>query len=570
MEKFDQNKEISLQQLLISIKLALLFFSVIAFSQHYFKNKEILDLLSNGSKTIFIFVLIIIVIYGVVFFSNKVDPDKQLGLFKYGELAFFVVLSFLTVFYTGAFASNFKPLFLCVILLATIGHGLTIGMVIAGILSLGLLSMDLIMVPNQTVNLYFEYDLVLSSIFLLVTFTVGYYAKLENDHIEELRDLANEDALTGLFNHRYFYANLYQEIDEAKKNGVSVSLFFLDIDDFKIYNDLYGHTVGDRALKKMAKIIMDFAGTEFVACRYGGEEFAILLYNTEEKQAMESANKLCSIIEQAVFDGQEYLPGQNLTVSVGVSEYPNKAKDANDLVSQADQALYRAKFFRKNRVESYASILDNLKNSLSEEDETIITTLRTLISVINSRDKHTYEHVERVAEYASWMAEELNLPKHLKQTLVYGAYMHDIGKINTPKEVLLKSEKLTEEEWKELQQHPIQGVEIIEHVDVIKDVQPLILQHHEYYNGKGYPYGLAGNQIAYTSRILSVVDAFDAMTSLRPYQRKRSVEEACEELIRCRGTQFDPNVVDVFIGIVIKKFNIELNVINSGLSDSNG
>ena len=557
LEKFDQNREIRLNQLLMIIKLSLLFFSVIAFSQHYFKNRNILDLLSNGSTTICIFVMIIIVIYGVVILSNKVDLGKQSVIYTYGELVCFGVLSFLIVFYTGAFDSNFKPLLLCVILLATIGHGLTIGMVTSLTLSLGLLIMDLLMAPSQPVNLYFEYDLILSSIFLLVTFTVGYYAKMEKEHIEELRNLANVDALTGLFNHRYFYATLSKLMDEAKNNDCPVSLLFLDIDDFKIYNDLYGHTSGDDALKRISQIIMNNLGTEFVACRYGGEEFAILMYNIEEKDAMEYAGDLCAKIASEIFYGQEYLPTQNLTVSVGVSEYPEKAKDAKELVAQADEALYRAKFFRKNRVESYTSILDNLRSSLSEQDETIITTLRTLISVINSRDKYTYEHVERVAEYAGWMADELDFSKELRQTLIYGAYLHDIAKINMPKEVLLKSEKLTKQEWDELKCHPAQGVEIIEHVEIMKDVQPLILQHHEQYNGKGYPKGLKNQEISYLSRILSVIDAFDAMTSMRPYQKKRTIEEACEELIKCRGTQFDPKVVDVFIGIVMKKFDVD-------------
>ena len=561
MEKFDQNKEIRLNQLLIIIKLSLLFFLAIAFSQHYFKNKNILDLLSNGFATIFIFAAIIVVIYSTVILSNKIDPDKQSIKLIYGELVCFGVLSFLTVFYTGAFESNFKPLLLCAILLATIGQGLTIGLITSLTLSLGLLIMDLVMAPSQPVNLYFEYDLILASIFLLVTFTAGYYAKMEKEHIEELCDLVNIDVLTGLFNHRYFYADLSNKMEEAKANNAPVSLLFMDIDDFKVYNDLHGHTSGDDALRRISNIITDNLGIEFVVCRYGGEEFAILMYNTEEPEAMKVAAILCDKIADEPFYGQEYLPTENLTVSVGVSEYPGKAKDSNELVAQADEALYRAKFFRKNRVESYTSILDNLKSSLSEQDETIITTLRTLIAVINSRDKYTYEHVERVAEYAGWIANELDFSKELRQTLIYGGYLHDVGKINTNKEVLLKTGKLNDEEWKELKCHPLQGVKIIDHIEIIKDVQPLILQHHEQYNGKGYPKGLKGQEIAYLARILSVIDAFDAMTSIRPYQKKKTVEEACNELLRCKGTQFDPNVVDVFIGIIIKKFSIDLKTL---------
>lgn len=245
---------------------------------------------------------------------------------------------------------------------------------------------------------------------------------MEKEHIDELRDLVNIDALTGLFNHRYFYADLSNKMEKAKANNAPVSLLFMDIDDFKVYNDLYGHTSGDDVLRRISNIITDNLGTEFVACRYGGEEFAILMYNTEEPEAMKVAANLCDKIADEPFYGQEYLPTENLTVSVGVSEYPGKAKDSNELVVQAE--------------------LDNLKSSLSEQDETIITTLRTLIAVINSRDKYTYEHVERVAEYAGWIANELDFSKEIRQTLIYGGYLHDVGKINTNKEVLLKTRKI--------------------------------------------------------------------------------------------------------------------------------
>lgn len=556
MENLDQNREIRLEQLLVIIKLSILFFSAIACFQHYFDGKNITDLLAGNNLTFIVFLIVLMIIYLALTLSNFIESVKQSGPFKYGELIFFGLLAFLTVFFTGAIDSNFKPLMLCVILLATIGQGLIIGMITSFALSGSLLIMDLLMSQNQVVNLYFEYDLILASIFLLVTFTVGYYAKMENEHIKELRDLANIDSLTGLFNHRYFYANLDMQIKEAETKENSVSLLFLDIDDFKIYNNLYGHACGDEALKKLAQIITGNLDNRHIACRYGGEEFSILMGGSDEKTAIEYAQNLREQIEETVFYGEAYMPEGKLTMSVGISEYPHKAKNGKDLVTQADEALYRAKFFRKNRVESYVSILDNLKDSLSGEDESIITTLRTLISVINSRDKWTYEHVERVAEYAGWMADKLGFTKESRQTLVYGAYMHDIGKINTPKEVLIKSDKLTLEEWEELKRHPIQGVEIIEHVDVIKDVQGLILQHHEHYNGDGYPHGLKGNEISFMSRILSVVDAFDAMTSIRPYQKKKTIEEACEELIRCRGTQFDPILVDSFVEIVTEKFNL--------------
>ncbi len=557
MEKIDENRESRRQQLLVSIKLSILVFSAIAFFQHYFKGKNVLDLLSNGSWTVCVVILVLVSIYLALLFFNAKALVKQSRFFVLAELVFLGLFSFVAIFFTGAIDSNFKSLLLCVILLATISQGLNIGMITAVILSGSLLGMDLIMMsPNQSVNLNFEYDLILTSIFMLVAFSVGYYVTMENEYSEELRNLVNMDALTSLYNHRYFHSILKERIQETDKKQASLSLLLLDIDDFKIYNNLYGHSDGDKALKKIAAIISTSLENKNIACRYGGEKFAVLMEDTEEGTAIDYAQRLRDKIAKTVFYGQEYLPEETLTISVGISEYPHKAKNENEIINQADEALYRAKFFRKNRVESYVSILDNLKDSLSEEDESIITTLRTLIAVINSRDKWTYEHVIRVAEYSGWMADRLNFSAESRQTLLYGAYMHDIGKINTPKEVLIKSDKLTAAEWEELKCHPIQGVEIIEHVDVIKDVQELILQHHEHYNGAGYPYGLKGNQIAFKSRVLSIADAFDAMTSQRPYQNKKTIEAACEELVRCKGTQFDPQLVDIFVDIVVEKFNL--------------
>ena len=137
-----------------------------------------------------------------------------------------------------------------------------------------------------------------------------------------------------------------------------------------------------------------------------------------------------------------------------------------------------------------------------------------------------------------------------KRTLMYGAYMHDIGKINIDKNVLMKTGKLTDEEWAALKRHPVDGANVIQNIDSLKSVMPLILQHHERYDGRGYPYGLKGEEIDPLARILSVADSFDAMTSNRPYQPRKTYEEAYAELRRCAGTQFDPEIAISFIHII--------------------
>lgn len=175
-----------------------------------------------------------------------------------------------------------------------------------------------------------------------------------------------------------------------------------------------------------------------------------------------------------------------------------------------------------------------------------------MISVINAKDRYTYGHVERVVVYSRMIADKLKLSKREKEILIYGAYMHDIGKININKEVLMKKMRLTDEEWELLKQHPANGVEIIKSVDSLKDIIPLIISHHERYDGNGYPNKLKGKEIPYLARILTVVDSFDAMTSNRPYNTRKTYEEAAEELEKCSGTQFDPEISAAFIEIVRK------------------
>jgi len=294
--------------------------------------------------------------------------------------------------------------------------------------------------------------------------------------------------------------------------------------------------------------------------RYGGEEFAIILPNTSEVDSIKFAEKLRSNIEKTYFRGEENQPNGKLTVSIGISSYPDKAKNEIELFKSAYDALYRAKFFEKNRVETYTSILDELKIDIEDEHIDIITSIKTLISVINAKDKYTYGHVERVVTYSRLLADKLELNEKDKKDLIFGAYMHDIGKINIPKEILNKNMPLTSEEWEIMKQHSMNGVEIIKSVDSLEEIIPLILHHHERFDGKGYPGNLEGNDIPYLARMLTVADCFDAMTSSRPYNTRKTYKEAVVELKRCSGTQFDKEIADAFIEVIMESKDIFGNI----------
>jgi diguanylate cyclase (GGDEF)-like protein/putative nucleotidyltransferase with HDIG domain len=413
-----------------------------------------------------------------------------------------------------------------------------------------ILGMDLIMVSNIVVNPYFEDDLILCGVFVLTAWPLGYYVKIEREHIKELENMVHKDGLTGVYNHRFFCDALKQQVLYSEKQQQSISMLFIDIDYFKEYNDLYGHQKGDEALRVIGDLLNSSIKQGQIVARYGGEEFAMILPNTEEKEAIRIAEQIRSTIEKTYFSGQENQPNGNLTVSLGISTYPNKAKSDLDLIKSADDALYRAKFFNRNRVEIYSSILDDLKKEIDEKDVELITSIKTLISIINAKDRYTYAHTEKVVIYSRLLAEQLKLSEKDKKTLIYGAYMHDIGKINISKDILNKKMPLTEEEWSILKDHPVEGVEIIRPVISLQHIIPLIAHHHERYDGNGYPNGLKGDEIPFLARVLTVVDSFDAMTSNRPYNKRKSYEEGIEELRRCSGVQFDPMIAHSFIEVI--------------------
>jgi diguanylate cyclase (GGDEF)-like protein len=553
MDKVETNSPKQINDILSVVKLSSLLFSGIGFFEYFFSsNNTVLE----PSNTIFnelpiIAVLILILIYCIWAFSTiKKVSCKILHSIQLVENFIIVLIFFIVIVMTGANESKFKFLFLFIIITTTIQSGKKHGLLVAYISSFGILVMDLIYLAGSSINEYFQNDLIIAGVFIVTAWTLGYYVKIANDHIEELKSLANEDGLTGVYNHRFFHDTLREKIISCEKEKVPVSVIFIDIDYFKHYNDLYGHQRGDEVLRLIGSLLKNIVRKEDIVARYGGEEFSIILPNTFEKDAILVAEAIRKNVEETYFEGEENQPNGKLTVSIGISVYPEKAKDDVELIKSADDALYRAKFFNKNRVETYTSILDELKKDIDEEHIDLITSIKTLISVINAKDKYTYGHVERVVVYCRLLADKLKLSEEDKKTLIYGAYMHDIGKINIAQDILMKKMPLTNEEWETLKLHPANGVEIIKPVKSLDNIIPLILYHHERYDGRGYPGNLKERDIPYLVRMLTVVDSFDAMTSNRPYNKRKTYEEAIDELKKCSGGQFDPAIADAFIEVI--------------------
>ena len=512
--------------------------------------------LKNYNEYVFFSIplIIIILIYCIWSFSNK--KRKYSNIFNNFEIVLFISMFSLITLICGINQSQYKVLYLFIIITTTIQFGMKSGIIVSIISSFIILVMDLIFISTSEISAYFQDDLLLAGIFFLTALPLGFYVKIEKQHIEKLENMINIDGLTELYNHRYFCDSLAEKIKIGEKENNPVSMIFIDIDYFKNYNDIYGHQKGDYVLKKIGKIIKSSIGNEHIPARYGGEEFAIILPDTTEGMAVNIAESLRKKIENTYFEGEENQPNGKLTASMGVSVYPDKAGSDIELIKSADDALYRAKFFYKNRVEAYISILDEIKSNIDEEDIELVTSIKTLISVINAKDRYTYGHVERVVVYGRMLAESLGLNESDKNILIYGAYMHDIGKINISKDVLIKKMKLTHDEWEVLKQHPANGVEIIKSVKSLNMIIPLIISHHEKYDGTGYPNNLKGDEIPYLARVLTVIDSFEAMTSNRPYNKRKTYKEAIEELQRCSGTHFDPEIVKVFIKALKTNYNI--------------
>ncbi|WP_049752094.1 bifunctional diguanylate cyclase/phosphohydrolase [Carboxydothermus hydrogenoformans] len=366
--------------------------------------------------------------------------------------------------------------------------------------------------------------------------------------IAELEGMVVKDPLTKLYNYSYLMEQLEVSLKFAEKYGNKIALILLDLDEFGRYNDAFGIKAGDELLCVIAEKLNEIKPLRAFLARLGGDEFAFLIpdYNNIE-EAFSFAEKVQKLLSEIDFPGREVFPKGVIAASLGIAFYPENGKTAEELMNKAKDALYQAKQFGKNITKSYFSVLEELSRKSGVVNEEIIVSLKTIISIINSRDKYTYGHTERVAEYAEALALELGLPPEKVEEIKLGAFFHDVGKIEIPGEVLRKKTPLTGEEWELLKQHPVFGVELIQPLKIYDKYLPYILYHHERYDGKGYPYGLKGEEIPLGVRILTLADSFDAMTTDRPYKKGKTLDEAIEELQRCAGTQFDPELTKVFV-----------------------
>jgi len=541
------DNESQINQILNIEKLLSIAFPTVAFLNYYSARNP--DQSLTRCLLISSLLIVILLIYALwTFLQSRVSRIAKQVL----DVLIPSLVTIVVIMFTGAASSNYKFLFLFVIIASAIECSKNAAMGISVFVAFLVLAINLIFPENNGEHVSFESDLILAFVFFIISWTISYYVEFRQKIINSLRDKSNIDGLTGLKNHRYFYDILEKLIrdTESSDRKTSLSLLFMDIDDFKIYNDLYGHQKGDEALRIVSKLISDAIQEPAIAARYGGEEFAVLLPDVTEEEALEKAQEIRNSVQKYVFSGEEALPRKSLTISIGVSSYPNQSASGAELVKNADEACYRAKFLYKNRVETYYSALNDFKNIKCMTDSDTIASIKTLLAVIDAKDRYTFGHVERVVFYCTLFAQKMNFSEENKHKLIYSAYLHDIGKINISKEILLKTDPLTDEERNVLKSHPEKAEEVLCNIPALKQLIPIVLQHHEKYDGTGYPKGLKGEEIEYLARVLCVIDSFDAMTSTRPYQRKKTFKQASDELKRCSGTQFDAVIAGQFIDAI--------------------
>jgi diguanylate cyclase (GGDEF)-like protein len=356
--------------------------------------------------------------------------------------------------------------------------------------------------------------------------------------------LALTDPLTGLGNHRHFHERLQRELTTAQELRASVSLCFLDVDDFKQINDRYGHPAGDRVLSQVAGRLRQ--GGE--AFRLGGDEFAILMPGATESAAQDAAH---SIVDRIGELDLGHVGG--ITVSAGVATYPRHGADRDSLIRLADGALYWAKEHGKNRVR--VSRPDGIEPEeigrleASGDRAARFRAAGTLARAVDTRDAYTGSHSDRVSELCARIAERMGLSRHEVELARLAGSLHDLGKLAIPEEILRKPANLSGSERLVVERHPQIGYRMLESLGV-DPVAEWVLHHHERWDGTGYPNRVAGERIPLGARIVFVADAFDAMTSDRTYRRPMAREDAIAEVERCAGTQFDPEVVQAFLAAV--------------------
>jgi diguanylate cyclase (GGDEF)-like protein/putative nucleotidyltransferase with HDIG domain len=411
---------------------------------------------------------------------------------------------------------------------------------------------------------------------------------------QKAQEQAITDGLTGVKTHRFFMEALSSEWKRSSRAGRSFALVLLDLDRFKFVNDFYGHLEGDLVLQRIGQILETNCRRSDVVARYGGDEFVILMPETTMEQARQLSSKLRGWIA-----ADPLLREKNISASFGIASYPLHGSSPQELIQVADASMYLSKHqggntvstadhvdpnearrWKRDVLEAYLGVtlkrlfatgpdafeeiyqrLRQFSDSLpatevagraNEEGpnalpQSVLDTVTSLAYAVDAKDQYTQGHSQKVSAYAALLAEALGLSEAEVEEIRLGAVLHDVGKVGIPEQILNKNGPLNPEEWEIMKTHVTFGSRLLEPLAPLARIRQMVLHHHEFFDGSGYPAAFVGQNIPVGARIITIADSYDTITSDRGYKKGRTAEEALSELERCANTQFDPELVAAFV-----------------------
>jgi diguanylate cyclase (GGDEF)-like protein len=336
-----------------------------------------------------------------------------------------------------------------------------------------------------------------------------------------LMEVSRADPLTGCLNRRGFEERAFAEIAATTRRANQGAVLLLDVDHFKQVNDRFGHGAGDDLLRWVVATLRATIRPADAIGRIGGDEFAVLFADLEPSEAVQTAARMGEALSERA------------PCSIGLASFPMDGTTLEDLMREADARLYASRHGRP----------EDGRTSSTER----LSWAATLAHAVDMRMNAEHEHSRAVADWAVAIATSLGWQEDMLGMLRIAAMLHDVGKVTVPDRILRKPGKLTEAEMQTITGHSLAGAELVSRIEGLGVVVPWIRHAHESFDGSGYPDGLQGEAIPQASRIMLVADAFDAITSTRPYRQARSIEHACQELRDGSGTQFDPVCVDALL-----------------------
>jgi diguanylate cyclase (GGDEF)-like protein/putative nucleotidyltransferase with HDIG domain len=415
---------------------------------------------------------------------------------------------------------------------------------------------------------------------------------------QKAQEQAITDGLTGVKTHRFFMEALSAEWKRSTRAGRPFALVLMDLDRFKFVNDFYGHLEGDQVLQKVGQILESNCRRSDVVARYGGDEFVILMPETSMEHARQLAGKLRNWVSS-----DSLLREKNISASFGIACYPLHGSSPQELIQVADASMYlskhqggnavstadhfdpnEAKKWKRDVLEAYLGVtlkrlfttgpdafeeiyqrLKQFNESLAATEgasgkslpgtndgaqalpQAVLDTVTSLAFAIDAKDQYTHGHSQKVSAYATLLAEALGMNEIEVEEIRLGAVLHDIGKVGIPEDILNKSGPLNPQEWETMKSHVNYGAQLLEPLTPLERIRKMVLHHHEFFDGSGYPQSLQGEEIPLGARIIAIADSYDTITSERTYKKARNASDALAEITRCANAQFDGALVELFV-----------------------